>query len=89
MTWVAATVPPTVALRQAAMFRGMSTTTVLWLRRSNDKFFSLSRNTFLPDFDYEFGGRYTVGGSTDCVNGWEGVYTGPYDWQRQTAMGSR
>ena len=58
----------------------------LWLRRSNDEFFSLSQNTFMPDFEYEFGGRYTVGGLSDCVNGWEGVYTGPYDWQRQSAV---
>ncbi len=58
----------------------------LWLRRGNDKYFSLSRNSYLPDFDYEFGGRYTVGSLLDCVNGWEGVYTGPFDWQRQSAV---
>ncbi len=58
----------------------------LWLRRGNDKYFSLSRNSYLPDFDYEFGGRYTVGSLLDCVNGWEGVYTGPFDWQRQNAV---
>ncbi len=55
----------------------------LWLRREGDKRFSLSRNTTLEDFDYEFGGRYTVGRLLDCVNGWEGVYTGPYEWERQ------
>lgn len=54
----------------------------LWLRRENDERFSLSRGGFMPDFDYEFGGRYTVGHLIDCVNGWEGVYVGPYDWQR-------
>jgi len=58
----------------------------LWLRRSNDSYFSLSRNSYLPDFDYEFGGRYTVGQLWDCVNGWEAVYTGPFDWQRQNAV---
>ncbi len=58
----------------------------LWLRREGDEFFSLSRNTFMPDFNYEFGGRYTIGRLLDCVNGWEAVYTGPFDWQRQQAV---
>ena len=58
----------------------------LWLRRENDERFSLSRNTFMPDFDYEFGGRYTIGTMMDCVNGWEFVYAGPFDWQRQAAV---
>jgi hypothetical protein len=55
----------------------------LWLRREGDSRFSLSRNTILDDFQYEFGGRYTVGRLLDCVNGWEAVYTGPYEWNRQ------
>lgn len=55
----------------------------LWLRREGDSRFSLSRNSTLEDFDYEFGGRYTVGRLLDCVNGWEAVYTGPYEWNRQ------
>ncbi|MEZ6135158.1 MAG: hypothetical protein R3C53_09635 [Pirellulaceae bacterium] len=58
----------------------------LWLRRENDERFSLSRNTFLPDFDYEFGGRYTVGQLMDCVNGWEAVYAGPFRWQRDALV---
>lgn len=58
----------------------------LWLQRNNDKFFTLSRNSFLPEFDYEFGSRFTVGRLFDCVNGWEAVYAGPFDWQRQNAV---
>jgi hypothetical protein len=58
----------------------------LWLRRENDERFSLSRNSFLPDFDYEFGGRYTVGKLLDCVNGWEASYVGPFDWERQSTV---
>ncbi|MFN3190653.1 MAG: hypothetical protein ACE361_09035 [Aureliella sp.] len=54
----------------------------LWLRREGDDFFSLSRNTFLPDFEFEWAGRYTIGQLWDCVNGWEAVYAGPFDWQR-------
>ncbi len=58
----------------------------LWLRRSNDKYFTLSNNTYLPDFNYDFGGRYTVGSLMDCVNGWEAVYAGPFDWRRDKAI---
>ncbi len=58
----------------------------LFLRRENDERFSLSRNSFMPDFDYEFGGRYTIGNLLDCVNGWEVVYAGPFDWQRQATV---
>lgn len=58
----------------------------LWLRRENDERFSLSRNTFIPDFEYEFGGRYTAGRMLDCSNGWEAVYVGPYDWQRSASV---
>lgn len=58
----------------------------LWLDRTGDDFFSLSRNTFLPEFDYEWGGRYSAGQLLDCVNGWEGVYVGPFDWTRGLAI---
>lgn len=58
----------------------------LWLTRTGDDFFSLSRNTFLPDWDYEFGGRYTLGHLFDCVNGVEVSYVGPYDWQRTATV---
>lgn len=58
----------------------------LWLKRDGDKYFSLSRNSFLPEFDYEWGGRYTVGQLFDCVNGWEAVYVGPYDWNRTSVV---
>ncbi|RMF40637.1 MAG: hypothetical protein D6753_11330 [Planctomycetota bacterium] len=62
----------------------------LWLRREGDDRFTLSRNTFLPDFDFElggdFGGRYTVGWLQNCVDGWEVSYVGPYDWQRSATV---
>lgn len=54
----------------------------MWLDREGDDFFSLSRNSFLSDFEYEWAGRYTVGHLSDCVNGWEASYVGPFDWQR-------
>ncbi len=58
----------------------------LWLTRENDRYFSLSRNTYLPDFQFDFAGRYTIGRLFDCVNGWEVSYVGPFDWQRQNAV---
>ena len=57
----------------------------LWLRREGDDNFSLTRFNRMPKFDYdlgEFGGRITAGRLLDCTNGIEGVYTGPYKWQR-------
>lgn len=58
----------------------------LWLRRGSDKYFSLSQNSYMPDFDYEFGGRFTVGRLFNSVDAWEGVYTGPYKWNRQSTV---
>ena len=58
----------------------------LWLRRGNDKYFTLSQNSYLPDFDYDLGGRFTVGRLFNCVDGWEGVFVGPYKWNRQAAV---
>ena len=55
----------------------------LYMQREGDRRFSLSRNAFLSDFDYELGGRITIGRLLDCVNGYEVVYTGPFDWDRQ------
>ena len=40
----------------------------------------------MQEFEYEFGGRYTVGRLLDCVNGWEAVYAGPFDWQRGASV---
>ena len=58
----------------------------LWLRRNSDKYFSLSQNSYMPDFDYELGGRFTVGRLFNNVDGWEGVYTGPFKWNRQSLV---
>lgn len=58
----------------------------LWLRREGDERFSLSRNSFMEDFEYEFGGRYTIGSLSNCVDGWEATYVGPFDWQRRGSV---
>ena len=58
----------------------------LYLDRNGDKYFSLTRNAFLPEFEYELGGRYTFGTLMDCVNGFEGVYVGPFDWNRRATV---
>ena len=63
---------------------GYASAEALWLTRGNDKFFSLSQNSRLTDSDYELGGRFTFGRLFNCVNGWEGVFVGPYDWNRQS-----
>ncbi len=57
----------------------------LWLRPEGDDNFSLTQFARMPEFDYElgeFGGRITAGRLFDCTNGFEVVYTGPYEWTR-------
>lgn len=55
----------------------------LWLQRTGDKRFSLTNNfSFNDEFDFQFGGRYTAGRMLDCVNAYEFVYTGLYEWSR-------
>ena len=58
----------------------------LWLKRESDNNFSLSRNVFMPTWDYELGGRYTIGRLFDCTNGWEFVYAGEFSWDRGLAV---
>ena len=59
----------------------------LWLRREGDDNFTMSRFNRMPEFDYEMGrigGRITAGRLFDCHNGFEMVYTGPFEWQRSS-----
>lgn len=58
----------------------------LYYRRQGDKYFTTTRNTFTPDFDWELGTRVTLGCLLDCTNGYELVYTGPFDWNRQATF---
>lgn len=53
----------------------------LYFRREYDERFTLSEYRMEP-FDYEWGSRITVGQIWDCVNGWEAVYAGPFEWSR-------
>ena len=46
----------------------------------------MSQNSYLPDYEYELGGRFTVGRLFNCVDGWEGVFVGPYKWDRQATL---
>jgi hypothetical protein len=55
----------------------------LYLQRDKDEFFSLTRNNFMPRFDYELGARFTIGRLLNCADAWEFVYVGPYEWERQ------
>ncbi len=58
----------------------------LYFRRDYDERFTLSQATALPPFDYEWGGRVTVGQVWDCVNGYEAVYAGPFKWDRVSTV---
>jgi len=54
----------------------------VYLQRTGDQTFSLSRNNPMTDYDFEFGNRITLGRMLDCTDGVELVYTGPFNWQR-------
>ena len=58
----------------------------VWFRREGDERLTTSFGNFMPDFEFEFGGRYTAGRLLDCTNGWEVVYVGPFDFQRQASV---
>lgn len=60
------------------------TAEALYFRRENDERFSLSRASRMSPFDYEWGGRLTVGRLIDCVNGYEFAYAGPFKWTRDS-----
>lgn len=67
--------------------RGYVTVEALAFERTGDKYFSLSRNTFLPETDFELGGRYTFGALSNCTNGYEFSYVGPFTWERDLTVG--
>jgi hypothetical protein len=54
----------------------------VFLKAKASQNFSLSQGRFLGRYDYDFGGRYTIGQMLDCVDGVEFVYTGPFEWNR-------
>jgi hypothetical protein len=54
----------------------------MFFKRVADKSFSLSPRLYMDDFDFEFGGRYTIGQMLDCTDGVEFVFTGPFEWNR-------
>ncbi|MFO1063664.1 MAG: hypothetical protein U0892_07345 [Pirellulales bacterium] len=58
----------------------------LYFRREHDERFTLSRNARIEPFDYEWAGRVTFGQLTDCVNGYEFSYAGPFKWTRHSAV---
>ncbi len=56
----------------------------LYMTNTNVDNYSLSPNSVLRDFDYEFGGRITLGMVPDCRNGIEASAVIPIDWQQTT-----
>lgn len=56
--------------------------------KPDDVSFSPTPGFGVPDFEYEFGTRFTFGSVGNCVNGYEASFTGPFDWDvgnRRTA----
>lgn len=54
----------------------------LYFRNDSSDHFTLSQNALMGPFDFEWAGRLTLGRVTDCVNGYEVVYAGPFRWSR-------
>lgn len=54
----------------------------LYWKQEEDQSLGFTQRRNLSDFDYEWGGRVTLGEMLDCINGWEFVYTGPFEWNR-------
>lgn len=52
----------------------------LYLSREGDLGTTLSQAFALDDFDWELGGRITIGRQYDCLDGWEFTYMGPYEF---------
>ena len=51
------------------------------LNREGNKGVSYSTGFRLDDFDYEPGGRMTLGRQRDCLEGWELTFTGMFEWE--------
>jgi hypothetical protein len=58
----------------------------LYWKQEEEDGFTYSNGRQLSDFDYEWGGRLTIGEMMDCVTGWEFVYTGPFEFERQRIL---
>jgi hypothetical protein len=63
-------------------FTWFASAEALYFNREGDENFTLSQFNRMSDFDYELGGRFTIGRLWDCVNGWDVTYIGPYEWNR-------
>ena len=53
----------------------------LYLSREGGLGTTLSQDFALEDFDWEPGGRITIGRQYDCLDGWEFTYMGPFDFE--------
>ena len=51
------------------------------LNREGNKGVSYSTGFRLDDFDFEPGGRMTLGRQRDCLEGWELTFTGMFEWE--------
>lgn len=58
----------------------------VYLKASERESYTLSPGSFLGQYDFDLGGRYTFGQMLDCVDGVEAVYTGPFEWERARAV---
>lgn len=59
---------------------------LLYVERDGKERYTLSPNFAMNGFDYEYGGRVTVGRIPNCLNGWEASFTGQLDWSMGGAI---
>ncbi|TWU01074.1 hypothetical protein [Stieleria varia] len=58
----------------------------LYMKRRGDGGFTLAQNFGMGKFDYEWAPRITIGSVPDCVHGYELVWTGPLEWEREAVV---
>ena len=63
--------------------RGYGWAEALYFRREYDQNYTMSQTRLIEPFNYEWAGRVTVGRLSDCVNGYEFSYAGPFKWERE------
>lgn len=62
------------------------TAEALYFDRRGEDGFSMSRQFFLPSYDFEWAPRVTVGYVPDCIHGYEIEAVGPFEWDRNAVV---
>lgn len=58
----------------------------LYMDRRGESRFSLTRNTSIGDFDFDWAPRVTFGYVPNCTNGWEFTWIGEFQWERNLTV---